>query len=115
VLSIETASNFFEYSNNITGAEWPSLKQIVSPCPTLKVIIGAVTQGMVKREELKRMREMGRLGMDGLWEEVKVPKVTTSKKAALVADTVVSFNRNASTLACLSIYISIMKSRTYPS
>jgi hypothetical protein len=40
------------------------LKQITSPCPTLKVI-GAVTQGMVKREELKRMREMGRPGIDG--------------------------------------------------
>jgi hypothetical protein len=90
VLSIETASNLFEYSNGITGAEWPDLKQIVSPCPTLKVIT-AVTSGMVQREELKRMREMGRPGMDGgVRKEVEVPKVTTSKKAALVADTVVS-------------------------
>ena len=38
------------------------MKQVTSPCPTLKVI-GAVTKGMVKREELKRMRELGRPGM----------------------------------------------------
>mmetsp|Transcript_1085 Transcript_1085/g.2787 ORF Transcript_1085/g.2787 Transcript_1085/m.2787 type:complete len:577 (-) Transcript_1085:193-1923(-) len=62
VLNIETASNLFDTSTEITGAEWPTLKQITSPCPTLKVI-GAITQGMVKREELKRMREMGRPGM----------------------------------------------------
>lgn len=62
VLNIETASKLFDTSTEITGAEWPTLKQITSPCPTLKVI-GAVTQGMVKREELKRMREMGRPGM----------------------------------------------------
>eukprot|EP00531_Pseudo-nitzschia_arenysensis_P018637 CAMPEP_0116131242 /NCGR_PEP_ID=MMETSP0329-20121206/8904_1 /TAXON_ID=697910 /ORGANISM="Pseudo-nitzschia arenysensis, Strain B593" /LENGTH=594 /DNA_ID=CAMNT_0003625665 /DNA_START=89 /DNA_END=1873 /DNA_ORIENTATION=- len=62
VLSIETAAKLFDTSTAITGAEWPTLKQITSPCPTLKVI-GAVTKGMVKREELKRMREMGRPGM----------------------------------------------------
>jgi len=62
VLSIETAKKLFDTSTDITGAEWLSLKQVTSPCPTLKVI-GAVTQGMVKREELKRMREMGRPGM----------------------------------------------------
>lgn len=62
VLSIETAKILFDTSTSITGAEWPTLKQITSPCPTLKVI-GAVTRGMVKREELKRMRELGRPGM----------------------------------------------------
>lgn len=62
VLSIETAKKLFDTSTDITGAEWLSLKQVTSPCPTLKVI-GAVTKGMVKREELKRMREMGRPGM----------------------------------------------------
>jgi hypothetical protein len=70
VLNIDTATKLFEYSTKITGAEWPELKQITSPCPTLKVI-GAVTQGMVKREELKRMREMGR---PGIGEEVVVEK-----------------------------------------
>ncbi len=62
VLSIEKAAKLFDTSTSITGAEWPTLKQITSPCPTLKVI-GAVTKGMVKREELKRMRELGRPGM----------------------------------------------------
>jgi hypothetical protein len=62
VLNIETASKLFDYASQITGADWPELKQVTSPCPTLKVI-GAVTQGMVKREELKRMREMGRPGI----------------------------------------------------
>lgn len=62
VLSIETATTLFDTSTAITGAEWPTLKQITSPCPTLKVI-GAVTKGMVKRQELQRMREMGRPGM----------------------------------------------------
>jgi hypothetical protein len=64
VLSLETATKLFDTSTAITGAEWTGIKQITSPCPTLKVI-GAVTQGMVKREELKRMREMGRPGMNG--------------------------------------------------
>ncbi|KAG7345548.1 NADPH-protochlorophyllide oxidoreductase [Nitzschia inconspicua] len=76
VLNIDTATKLFEYSTQITGAEWPELKQITSPCPTLKVI-GAVTQGMVKREELKRMREMGRPGFevdDELVEEAVVVK-----------------------------------------
>lgn len=90
VLSIETAGKLYDYSNEITGAEWPSLRQIVSPCPTLKVI-GAVTQGMVKREELKRMKEMGRPGMEALQESAgEAPKITKTKKAALVADTVAS-------------------------
>lgn len=62
VLSLETATKLFDTSTAITGAEWPTLKQITSPCPTLKVI-GAVTKGMVKRQELQRMREMGRPGM----------------------------------------------------
>jgi hypothetical protein len=69
VLSIETAKILFDSSCSITGAEWPTLKQVTSPCPTLKVI-GAVTRGMVKREELKRMREMGRPGMSD--EELEV-------------------------------------------
>jgi len=62
VLSLDASTKLFETSTAITGAEWPTLKMITSPCPTLKVI-GAVTQGMVKREELKRMRELGRPGM----------------------------------------------------
>lgn len=72
VLNIETATKLFNYATQITGAEWPELKQVTSPCPTL-MVIGAVTQGMVKREELKRMREMGRPGIVfGVEDEVMV-------------------------------------------
>jgi hypothetical protein len=80
VLNIDTATKLFQYSTQITGAEWPELKQITSPCPTLKVI-GAVTQGMVKREELKRMREMGRPGI----EEDDVTSVVGAEKVFTIA------------------------------
>jgi len=85
VLNVETQMKLYQYATEITGAEWPALKQIVSPCPTLKVI-GAVTQGMVKREELKRMREMGRPGLD----DAEKPKVSTTKKVVAATDRVVS-------------------------
>lgn len=66
VLDIDTATKLFQYATEITGAEWPKIRQVTSPCPTLKVI-GAVTKGMTEREELKRMRELGRPGMaDGV-------------------------------------------------
>lgn len=89
VLNIETQMKLFEYATQITGAEWPALKQVTSPCPTLKVI-GAVTQGMVKREELKRMQEMGRPGMDGKTEVSEIPKITTTKKVVATTDRVVT-------------------------
>jgi hypothetical protein len=85
VLDINTQLKLFECSAAITDAEWIDLKAVTSPCPTLKVI-GAVTKGMVKREELKRMREMGRPGLD---EAGKI-KVTRRKKIAAVTDKVVS-------------------------
>ena len=86
VLDVEMQMKLFEYSNQITEAEWPSLRQITSPCPTLKVI-GAVTKGMVKKEELKRMRELGRPGMDG--DDVAPVRIGKRKKAMMVADQVV--------------------------
>jgi len=86
VLDVDAAVDLFYTSTSITGAEWPDLKQVVSPCPTL-MVIGAVTQGMVKREELKRMREMGRPGI----QEGQTLKVTKLKKAAIVTDRVASF------------------------
>lgn len=83
VLSLETATKLFDTSTAITGAEWTGIKQITSPCPTLKVI-GAVTQGMVKREELKRMREMGRPGMNGesATELGMIPSATTAASSS---------------------------------
>lgn len=85
VLDINTAVKLFECSTAITGAEWPDLKAVTSPCPTLKVI-GAVTKGMVKREELKRMREMGRPGLN---EQIKVSR---RKKLVAATDKVVGFS-----------------------
>jgi len=90
VLNVDTQMKLFQYATEITGANWPELKQITSPCPTLKVI-GAVTQGMVKREELKRMREMGRPGIDDRVERsTVVPKISRTTQAAAVTDKVVS-------------------------
>lgn len=86
VLDVEAAVKLFHYATEITGAEWPDIRAVTSPCPTLKVI-GAVTKGMVKREELKRIREMGRPGME---QEAKPVKVGVAKKTAVVADRVVS-------------------------
>jgi hypothetical protein len=85
VLDVETAIKLFQYSTEIADAEWPNLKAITSPCPTLNVI-GAVTKGMVQREELKRMREMGRPGI----VEGEPIKITKAKKAVIVADKVVA-------------------------
>ena len=85
VLDIETAVKLFQYSTDITGAEWPELKAIRSPCPTLNVI-GTVTKGMVKKEELKRMRELGRPGI----VEAKKIKPSKRQRVAMVADRVVT-------------------------
>jgi len=87
VLNLETATKLFDSSTAITGAEWEGIKQITSPCPTLKVI-GAVTQANVKREELKRMREMGRPGMNGesATELGMIPSATAASTSTPVVD-----------------------------
>jgi hypothetical protein len=86
VLNIDAQMKLFETATQITGADWPALNQITSPCPTL-MVIGAVTQGMVKREELKRMQEMGRPGMEAIEEK---PKISKRKKVVAATDRVVS-------------------------
>jgi len=85
VLDIHTQMKLFDYATEITEAEWPDVKAINSPCPTLKVI-GAVTKGMVQREELKRMREMGRPGI----VDAEPIRVSKRKKAAMAVDRVTS-------------------------
>lgn len=69
VLNIDAQLNLFNYATKITGAEWPDVLAIRSPCPTLNVV-GAVTRGMVQREELKRMKELGRPGLTAAGEMV---------------------------------------------
>ena len=92
VLDVNTAMKLYEYATNICNAEWPDIKQVVSPCPTLKVV-GAITKGMVQREELKRMQEMGRPGLNEDGTPLAPPepvKVSKAKKVALVTDRVAS-------------------------
>jgi len=87
VLDVDRSVMLFHYATDITGAEWPDTRAVTSPCPTLKVI-GAVTKGMVKKEELKRMKEMGRPGMGVDAAAVKPP--TRRKRIAMAADRAVS-------------------------
>jgi protochlorophyllide reductase len=111
VLNVDTQMKLFEYATQVTEAEWPEIRQVTSPCPTLQVI-GAVTQGMVKREELKRMREMERPDLSGVVVTSTEPteisttptqpteisststtqsvKISKRRKAAMVADQIVA-------------------------
>lgn len=85
VNNVELAVDLFKYSTEITGAKWPVAKTVVSPCPTLKVI-GAISKGMIAKEELKRMAERPGFNEDGT--PIK-PKLSAKKKAVVVADKVV--------------------------
>lgn len=83
VNNIELGIDLFRFSAEITGADWPFAKAITSPCPTLKVI-GAISQAMIAREELKRMAERPGFNADG------TPiRVSTIAKTKVVADKVV--------------------------
>ena len=83
VLDIQQGFKLYEYATQITGAEWPVLKPITSPCPTLKVI-GTISKGMIEREELKRMKDRPGFNPDG------TPiQLTTVQKTKIVADKVV--------------------------
>jgi hypothetical protein len=83
VNNIELGIDLFRLSSEITGADWPFAKAVTSPCPTLKVI-GAISQAMIAREELKRMTERPGFNADG------TPiQVSTIKKTQVVADKVV--------------------------
>jgi hypothetical protein len=55
VLDTEKAATLWKYSTSLTGAQWPPANQPKSPCPTLKVV-GAMTNFMNAKEELKRMQ-----------------------------------------------------------
>jgi len=84
VLDMELAMDLFKYSTKITGAKWPDLKQITSPCPTLKVI-SSVSEYMIAKEEMKRIRG----DRPGFSADGKPIKVSTFKKTQVVADKVV--------------------------
>jgi hypothetical protein len=57
VLDKEVSQDLWKYSTIVTGAEWPPAYQPKSPCPTLKVV-GAVTDMINRKEEMKRMKPM---------------------------------------------------------
>lgn len=81
--NVELGIDLFKFSTEITGAEWPDLSVATSPCPTLNVI-GAISKGMIEKEELKRMAERPGLNEDGT--PIKLSK---RKRAKLVAQKVV--------------------------
>lgn len=83
VNNIELGVALFQGATRITGAKWPDAKTFTSPCPTL-MVIGAVSDNMIKREELKRMGERPGFNEDGTPVEI-----TTRRKAALIADKVI--------------------------
>lgn len=80
---IDAAFNLFELCKDLTNTDWPAIKQVTSPCPTLKVI-GAITKGKVKREELKRMQQ-GRPGISEPVEETK-KQITKRQRVGGLAD-----------------------------
>merc|ERR1719410_2089068 len=55
VLNRDMMMKLWQYSTEVTGAEWPEAYQPKSPCPTLKVV-GAVTSVLGVLEERARMQ-----------------------------------------------------------
>ena len=84
VNNIELGVELFKTSTQITGAEWPDVSAVNSPCPTLNVI-SLISKGMIEKEELKRMEE--RPGFDAITG--KVIKLSKRKKVKRVAQKVV--------------------------
>jgi len=82
---IDAAFQLVQLCKELTNTEWPAIKQVTSPCPTLKVI-GAITKNNVKKEELKRMQQ----GRPGIEEAKKTPiKITKRQRASAFAQKVV--------------------------
>lgn len=84
-LDLDLGMDLFRLSTDITGADWPKIKPVTSPCPTLKVI-GAISKSMIEKEELKRMQEQPGFHADG--SPIK-PKLTKVQKTKIVTDKVV--------------------------
>jgi hypothetical protein len=83
VNNLELAMDLFKTSTEITGANWPDVSVVRSPCPTLNVI-GAISKAMIEKEELKRMEQ--RPGFDAEGKPVTLPK---TKKVKVVTQKVV--------------------------
>lgn len=87
-IDIDLAHKLFQMAERVTEAPWPKVKVVTSPCPTLKVI-GAVTKAQVQKQELKRMRELGRPGISE--PEVASTKMGKRQKVAAALDKVATF------------------------
>lgn len=83
VNNLELGVDLFRTSTEITGAEWPCVTQVRSPCPTLNVI-GAISKSMIEKEELKRMEER-----PGFYEDGRPMKITKRRKVQRAAEKVV--------------------------
>lgn len=79
VNNIDLGIDLFRFSTEITQAEWPDVTAVRSPCPTLNVI-GAISKGMIEKEELKRMVERPGLKEDGT--PIKLGKRKRVKRVA---------------------------------
>ncbi len=80
---MELAVDLYKTSVEITGAEFPDVSHIRSPCPTLNVI-GALSKAMIEKEELKRMVERPGFNEDGT-----VIKISKRKRVKAVTQKVV--------------------------
>ena len=83
VNNVDLGVDLYRASVQITGAQFPDVTQVRSPCPTLNVI-GAISKSMIEKEELKRMEERPGFNADGT-----VIKLSKRKKAKRVAQKVV--------------------------
>lgn len=83
VNNIELGVDLFKTTLDITGATFPDVSQVRSPCPTLNVI-GALSKMMIEKEELKRMEERPGFNADGT-----LIKLSKTKKVKRVAQKVV--------------------------
>ncbi len=99
VNNIELGIELFKLSNEITGAQWPDVTAVRSPCPTLNVI-GAVSKAMIEKEELKRMVERPGLNADGtpirLTKRKRVKRVAQKVVGGVFSRTVGRVGRFAS-------------------
>jgi len=59
---MEHSYQLFQWAEKVTNNNYPEIKKVTSPCPTLKVV-GAITKGQLQKQEMKRMQELGRPGM----------------------------------------------------
>ena len=83
----EKGASLFRYTNKVVGSSWPKANQVVSPCPTLKVI-GAVSKASIKREEMKRMREMPGFSVSDKDHTTRVKLAADAMVGSVVKNTV---------------------------